>query len=93
MSDVSFNEEQNYTPQSYGSAPQGTGLGALVIKWGFAKDMKGAQIVLAVIAGVAVITTIIIVFTLLTPKKYGPPPGVVPLPPSTIPQANVPTAR
>lgn len=57
MSDVQFSEEQQYaTPPPV--VRQG-GLIQLVQKWGLAKDEKGAQQVLLIIVGVAVLIAVV----------------------------------
>ena len=63
MSDVEFNEEQEFNQSMEKLASRGRGkwspLG-MAIRWGLAKDETGANIVLSVIALVVVVLAVII---------------------------------
>lgn len=50
MNNVQFQDQNNVY-----RAPKKKGLSAMVIKWGLAKDEKGAQMVLLIIAVVAIL--------------------------------------
>ena len=58
MSNVQFEDQNN----SYTVAKK-KGLSAMVISWGLAKDEKGAQVVLLIIAVLAVAVGIFFMFT------------------------------
>lgn len=78
MSDVSFDEDRMLAPvpQLHASQPA---LVKLVIRWGFAKDEKGAHVVLIGVVVVAVILAIAVPL-MLRQKDVPLPAPVVPLP-------------
>jgi len=55
-------EQPNYTPQ-YSYDKPATGLAGLLIKWGLAKDKKGAQKILFIVLGVVVLITFFVIFS------------------------------
>ncbi|MBU2103919.1 hypothetical protein KKD81_00015 [Patescibacteria group bacterium] len=79
MSDISFNEE-NTTVRPTPIAAQQPALVKLVIRWGLAKDQKGAEMVLI---GTAVIAaTLAIAIPFMSGSVDRPAPQVVPMNPS-----------
>jgi len=84
MSDISFDEE-NTTMRAAPIATQQPALVKLVIRWGLAKDQKGAEMVLI---GTAIIAAVLaIAIPLMSGGEKAPPQPVVPmntdLPPGT----------
>jgi len=78
MSDVSFDEERTLAPVPQIQASQ-PALTRVVIRWGFAKDEKGAQGVLIGVIIAAVVLAIAVPLMLRQKDKPLPAP-VVPLP-------------
>ena len=78
MSTVSFDEERTLAPSPQQETTQPALVG-LVIRWGFAKDQKGAQMVLIGIIVVAV-TLAVAVPLLMREKEIPLMAPVVPLP-------------
>ncbi len=79
MSDISFDEE-NTSVRAAPLATQQPALVKLVIRWGLAKDQKGAEIVLISVAIIAAVLAIAI--PLMTGGVDRPPPQVVPMNPA-----------
>ncbi len=77
MSDISFDEE-NATVRAAPIASQQPALVKLVIRWGFAKDAKSAEMVLIVTAVVA--AALAIAVPLMSGGKDKPAAPVVPMP-------------
>jgi len=69
MSNVSFNEEPQYQAQS--AVPRGSAFTRLAIRWGFAKDEKGAERFLLCVVGVCVLLAIA-VFFFASPRAPAP---------------------
>lgn len=78
MSDISFDEE-NTTMRAAPIASQQPALVKLVIRWGLAKDQKGAEMVLIVIAVIAAALAIAVPF--MSGGVDRPPPQIMPVNP------------
>jgi hypothetical protein len=79
MSNISF-DEGDTTMRAAPVAAQRPALVKLMIRWGFANDQKGAEMVLIGTAVVAFVLAIIIPF--VSGGRNVPPPQVVPLNPT-----------
>ena len=73
MSNVSFEEERQYVHTSFARTSR-KGLRGLVIKWGWAKDDAGAEKILLIVAGAALIVAISTTFLLGGENKNTPIP-------------------
>ncbi|MEO7537773.1 MAG: hypothetical protein ABIT47_01435 [Candidatus Paceibacterota bacterium] len=75
MSDVSFDEEPQYTPvHSYASAPSQNSKVPFLVRMGVVKTQRSAEIVLLSMAVVAIIAAIFVFIQTTSARKLPPPP-------------------
>ena len=74
MSEVSFNEDPGFAAYQPRAAQARTGFAGLLIKWGFAKDEKQADLILIGIALVAFAITIYLIVFGHVRSAIVPPP-------------------
>jgi hypothetical protein len=79
MSEISFDEEATLV-RSAPLAAQQPALVKLVIRWGLAKDPKGAQLLLVLVTVISVVLAVAI--PLMLTKHEVPPPNLM-MPPGT----------